>query len=570
MIKRIFVTLFLTTLLLMESVAIAGSGLLFNVVATGTPANVNVTLCLNGLGPLSCQNYTVSALTLTISPTIPNHVYPVIGIKINTPGYAFSTFGLDCKSGAVGYCLFSASQNQAKTVSIVTQTTQAPQATLAASATPSSIVDGETAALSTTGGSGTGVVTYAVISGSSNCSISGSTLTGTSVGSCAVTATKAADANYSATTSSPITVTVTVAMPVVSVGFDNNHAPLSYTSTNSGVAWALSTTQPPVDGSGAGILHGVACSGDGATCTTVGFDNNTVPLSYTSTNSGVAWALSTTQPPVNGTGGGYLNGVACSSDGATCTAIGSDSSTAPLSYTSTNGGVAWALSTTQPPVNSSGGGYLNGVACSGDGATCTAVGFDNNTVPLSYTSTNSGVAWALSTTQPPVNSSGGGSLYGVVCSSDGAICTAVGFDNNDAPLSYTSTNGGIDWALSTTQPPDNGSGTGHLFGVACSSDGAICTAVGFDLTNTPLSYTSTNSGVTWALSTTQPPDNGTGGGFLNDVVCSSDGTTCVAVGSDNNSAPLSYTSTNGGIAWALSTTQPPVNDSGGGALTGVA
>ena len=49
----------------------ATPGLLFDVTATGTPANVSLTLCLNGKGILSCQNYTVSALNLTITSYTP-------------------------------------------------------------------------------------------------------------------------------------------------------------------------------------------------------------------------------------------------------------------------------------------------------------------------------------------------------------------------------------------------------------------------------------------------------------------------------------------------------------------
>lgn len=76
----------------------------------------------------------------------------------------------------------------------------ANQATLTAIATPASIVFNATSALSTTGGSGTGAVSFAVTAGNTFCSIAGSTLTGTGVGTCTVTATKAADADYNATT----------------------------------------------------------------------------------------------------------------------------------------------------------------------------------------------------------------------------------------------------------------------------------------------------------------------------------------------------------------------------------
>lgn len=54
---------------LKQNHTILQSGLLFNIAATGTPANINLTLCLNGNGPLSCQNYTVSSLSLNITTT---------------------------------------------------------------------------------------------------------------------------------------------------------------------------------------------------------------------------------------------------------------------------------------------------------------------------------------------------------------------------------------------------------------------------------------------------------------------------------------------------------------------
>lgn len=88
------------------------SGAFFNVSATGASATINITLCLNGKGPLSCQNYNVSAVTLSIITTIPNHTYPFAGIKINTPGYEPT----GCSVNSNGYCLFSASNTNAVTI----------------------------------------------------------------------------------------------------------------------------------------------------------------------------------------------------------------------------------------------------------------------------------------------------------------------------------------------------------------------------------------------------------------------------------------------------------------------
>ena len=111
-------TLLCALLALYMSQAVASSGLLFNVSATGQPANVSITLCLNGKASLSCQNYTVSALNLNITTAAPNHTYPAVGIKINTPGYALGNLGLDCAPSGNGYCLFSVSNTQSANISI--------------------------------------------------------------------------------------------------------------------------------------------------------------------------------------------------------------------------------------------------------------------------------------------------------------------------------------------------------------------------------------------------------------------------------------------------------------------
>ena len=91
----------------------------------------------------------------------------------------------------------------------------APQTALTVVPSSSNINVNGTSTLSTTGGNGTGPVTYAVTSGP--CSVSGSTLTGTGAGTCSVTATKAADSTYASATSSPVTVTVSGPPPVINL-----------------------------------------------------------------------------------------------------------------------------------------------------------------------------------------------------------------------------------------------------------------------------------------------------------------------------------------------------------------
>jgi hypothetical protein len=70
----------------------------------------------------------------------------------------------------------------------------------------------------TSGGSGTGAVSYAVGAGgtASGCAVSGSTLSATSAGSCLVTATKASDGQFASATSEPATITFTKASRTLS------------------------------------------------------------------------------------------------------------------------------------------------------------------------------------------------------------------------------------------------------------------------------------------------------------------------------------------------------------------
>jgi uncharacterized repeat protein (TIGR02543 family) len=95
---------------------------------------------------------------------------------------------------------------------------KANQAALTAVATPSSVTYGSTSALSSTGGNGTGAVTFSS-GASTGCSVTGTTLSVINAsGTCEVTATKAADNNYNAASSAPLTVTLVKATPTVTFG----------------------------------------------------------------------------------------------------------------------------------------------------------------------------------------------------------------------------------------------------------------------------------------------------------------------------------------------------------------
>ncbi len=100
------------------------------------------------------------------------------------------------------------------------------------------------AALATTGGSGTGAVTYAVTLAGAGCSISGTTLSYTSVGSCGVTATKAADTNYNAISSVQETFTINTPPPSGSITVADCIITSGSTCTTS-VAWEVTNPVSP-------------------------------------------------------------------------------------------------------------------------------------------------------------------------------------------------------------------------------------------------------------------------------------------------------------------------------------
>jgi len=103
---------------------------------------------------------------------------------------------------------------------IVTQPALATQAQLSISKRSGRV--GTALALATSGGSGTGAVTFTVSNGTaSGCAISGSSLTTTSAGTCIVTATKKADSAHTAISSAATTITMSLpARPsAVTLGF---------------------------------------------------------------------------------------------------------------------------------------------------------------------------------------------------------------------------------------------------------------------------------------------------------------------------------------------------------------
>ncbi len=247
-------------------------------------------------------NFTVSATTTnTDSSTL---IYSVVsGPCALVSGAMFSSTGPGtCVVQAYGPATAhfgAASATQSIPIGL------ASQATLTVSASPAIVVQGDSTTLSSSGGSGTGTVTYSVGS-STGCTLSGNVVTVTDAsGTCNVTATKAADTNYQAATSAPLAITMALYQAEINKQFlPTNIAPsgtsiLSITLFNPNsfqlinAAWNdnLAGVQPGISiVSPATVTNDPLAGGCGGTVnavgngTTISLSGGTIPAKVGSTN----------------------------------------------------------------------------------------------------------------------------------------------------------------------------------------------------------------------------------------------------------------------------------------------
>ncbi|MCF8536937.1 MAG: fibronectin type III domain-containing protein [Candidatus Nanopelagicales bacterium] len=175
----------------------------------------------------------------------------------------------------------SSSNYDANSIGVTLTVAKANQATLTITSASTAIY-GETITLAASGGSGTGALSYGATDGTATgCSVSGSTLTYSTVGTCTITARRASDSNYNQVSATSQTLTISKAAQTLAFTSTVPASPLPtgvYTPTVSAIS--------SVTGSSSGVTPSIAAAG---TCTisggTVTF-NTTGTCTLTATAAG--------------------------------------------------------------------------------------------------------------------------------------------------------------------------------------------------------------------------------------------------------------------------------------------
>lgn len=467
------------------------------------------------------QSYSVTSGTLATGDAISSITYTYQGTGSTTYGPSTTApTGVGTYSVTPSAATFSAGlasnyaiQYQPGTVTI----SQAPQATLSMSS-PSTAIYGQTITLAAVGGSGTGALSFSVTSpiGPGLCSLSGTTLTLGDAGSlCKVQATKAANANYTAVTSSEQTITITQAGQTVAFTSAVPASP-EFGDTYTPTASALST----VTGSSSGVTPSFAVSGNCALAggeVTFGLPGSCTITASAASTTNFAAAANATQVIVIGTTNQTITFTQPSN------AVFGSASVAMSATTSSNGDVTFALGggTTNSACSVSSLGAVTILAVGTCEVVASAAAFDQYAAASDVTRAFQVVA-ALPTA-PTLTSASAGSQsmtvgftapgftggvsitgYQLVATPTGGGTTVTSTACTTSPCTITGLANGT--AYTVTVAAINSAGTGPASSASTSLTAATqAYAVG--------SLTATPGDGTVALSWTQPTDLG-GGTFV--------------------------------------------------------
>lgn len=334
------------------------------------------------------STFTVTAVngnTYTTGTPTPTIAYAVSGVcTISGTSVTMTAPSGNCvitaTLGAYTYTPFhgTATKYNSVTITATVAAELATPATLTVTGAPASAVYNTTFTVGYSGGSGTGAVTFNTSGGCSNVS-GGSLITMTSgTTACTITATQAADSNYSSQTSAPVTVTaeqatgtVTLSCPTNDVYNGQPQGCTSTTSPTSGLTVNYTYNGSSAEPSGEGSYTVVATISDpnytGTATSTLVITPELVTVtagSYT----GVYNGNTVTIPACTYSGGTFYTNLSCTDSPATVgpgvgsgaitpvvTVINGDSAS---NYTITTAPGAWSI--TAAPITVTAGSYSGG------------------------------------------------------------------------------------------------------------------------------------------------------------------------------------------------------------------
>ena len=291
-----------------------------------------------------------------------------------------------------------------------------------------------------------------------------------------------------------------------------------------GTQWRIQAIPNPA--AGGGFLNGVACTSASA-CTAVGASNSgTLAERW----NGTRWRIQAIPNPA--AGGAVLASVACNSSSA-CTAVGSSNSGTLAEHWN---GTRWSI---QPTPNPPGAqfSFLNAVSCTSSSA-CAAVGSYGNSSGTQVTLAErwNGTTWQIQRTpnRPRASASG----FSAISCPMPSFCMAAGPAANSfsTPVSLAESWNGKSWKVQNT-PNLPGAEPSGLLGVSCTRP-SNCMAVG--LTGTDFSPRAALvaehwNGNGWNITPVPNPPGMTAGGGLGSVSCTAT-SACMAIGAYSNSS----------------------------------
>lgn len=348
--------------------------------------------------------------------------------------------------------------------------------------------------------------------------------------------------------------------------------PLSYSTSNGGASWNAPIQLSPLSASTPSFLLDVHCSSNGLQCIALGASialETTTPLNYISQDGGGTWSAPQAMSTPENTNFNVLINISCDASNQNCIAVGYSNppgNEVPLVYTSSDGGTNWNYAQLTLPANAS-TGVLLGISCNSTIVQCTAIGYGNLAnaiIPISYSSSDGGSTWGTPTLATLPDGAESTVLTQISCDSNtGLQCLALGaatLSGKTIPLNYISPDGGATWSLAILPTPPTNSLLSGFSALSCDSQTTNCLAMGYTLNDSiliPLSYSTTDGGASWSAATQLSPPYSENNSFtvLVQLACDLLMQNCLTIGDYINATsviPLSYTSSEGGASWGVS------------------